>query len=90
MTIAVDLDQFGYLALIRTAPSRYGLAKELPGGPDLVFRKWRKVTLMLWCFGHRHADCKPAFLQKSRLDFWLPGARAKESTLDKIREDDTW
>ncbi|HWX54920.1 MAG TPA: DNA mismatch endonuclease Vsr [Verrucomicrobiae bacterium] len=52
---------------------RYRLhAKDLPGHPDLVFRKARKVIFVHGCFWHRHAACALARLPKSRLDFWVP------------------
>jgi DNA mismatch endonuclease (patch repair protein) len=54
---------------------RYRLhARDLPGNPDLVFRKRRKVIFVHGCFWHRHpaAGCALARLPKSRLDFWLP------------------
>lgn len=54
---------------------RYRLhVKDLPGCPDLVFRKRRRVIFVHGCFWHRHPDpsCKLARLPKSRLDFWLP------------------
>jgi DNA mismatch endonuclease (patch repair protein) len=54
---------------------RYRLhGRGLPGRPDLVFRKRRKVIFVHGCFWHRHsaASCKLARLPKSRLDFWRP------------------
>jgi DNA mismatch endonuclease, patch repair protein len=52
---------------------RYRLhAKDLPGHPDIVFRKYAKVIFVHGCFWHRHAGCALARLPKSRLDFWLP------------------
>jgi DNA mismatch endonuclease (patch repair protein) len=52
---------------------RYRLhAKDLPGHPDLVFRKLRKVIFVHGCFWHRHTACALARLPKSRLDFWVP------------------
>jgi DNA mismatch endonuclease (patch repair protein) len=54
---------------------RYRLhARDLPGQPDLVFRKLRRVIFIHGCFWHRHpaASCALARLPKSRLDFWLP------------------
>lgn len=47
-------------------------ATKLPGSPDVVFTKRRKVILIHGCFWHRHPGCKNARLPKSRLDFWLP------------------
>jgi DNA mismatch endonuclease (patch repair protein) len=52
---------------------RYRLhAKELPGCPDLVFRKFRKVIFVHGCFWHRHEGCSLARLPKSRRGFWVP------------------
>jgi DNA mismatch endonuclease (patch repair protein) len=44
----------------------------LPGRPDLVYPRLRKVIFVHGCFWHRHARCKLARLPKSKLDFWLP------------------
>lgn len=52
---------------------------QLPGKPDLVFRKRRKVIFVHGCFWHRHADCQLARLPKSRLDFWLPKLDANKA-----------
>ena len=54
---------------------RYRLhAKDLPGQPDIVFRRRRRAIFVHGCFWHRHPDpdCRLARLPKSRLDFWLP------------------
>lgn len=54
---------------------RYRLhRRDLPGIPDLVFAKKKKVIFIHGCFWHRHGDpnCKLARLPKSRLDFWVP------------------
>ncbi|POG16953.1 very short patch repair endonuclease [Pseudomonas putida] len=54
---------------------RYRLhGKGLPGKPDIVFGKRRKVIFIHGCFWHRHADpsCRLARLPKSRLEFWEP------------------
>ena len=63
---------------------RYRLhAEDLPGHPDMAFRKLRKVIFVHGCFWHRHAACALARLPKSRLDFWLPkleGNRRGSST----------
>lgn len=46
--------------------------RSLPGTPDLVFRRARKVILVHGCFWHRHARCALARLPKSRTEFWIP------------------
>jgi DNA mismatch endonuclease (patch repair protein) len=57
--------------------------KTLPGKPDLVFPRLRKVIFVHGCFWHRHrkVTCKLARLPKSRLDFWeskLEGNRSRD------------
>ena len=64
MIVRRMLHQMGY---------RYRLhRRDLPGRPDIVFGKRRKVIFVHGCFWHRHSDsnCKLARLPKSRLEFW--------------------
>lgn len=54
---------------------RYRLHREdLPGKPDLVFPRRRKIMFIHGCFWHQHAD--PAFKlarrPRSNQDYWLP------------------
>jgi len=42
----------------------------LPGKPDLVFTKRRKVVFVHGCFWHQHPGCKKATLPKSREAYW--------------------
>lgn len=54
---------------------RYRLhGKKLPGRPDLVFAKRRKVIQVHGCFWHQHPSpsCKLARMPKSRPEFWIP------------------
>ena len=44
--------------------------KDLPGRPDIVLPRYRTVIFIHGCFWHRHADCKYAYVPKSRIDFW--------------------
>jgi DNA mismatch endonuclease (patch repair protein) len=46
----------------------------LPGRPDIVLPRHRKIVFVNGCFWHRHsaAGCKLSRLPKSRLEFWLP------------------
>lgn len=65
--------------LIHGAGYRYRLHRAgIPGRPDLVFPKKRKVIFVHGCFWHRHTDpdCPFARLPKTRLDFWLPKLEA--------------
>jgi len=45
---------------------------DLPGKPDLVFPKLRKVIFVHGCYWHRHPGCSLARLPKSKLRFWVP------------------
>lgn len=49
---------------------RYRLhAKKLPGKPDLVFAKYRKVVFVNGCFWHGH-KCPLGRIPKSNVEFW--------------------
>ena len=59
-------------------------AKDLPGKPDIVFRRRRVAIFVHGCFWHRHPDpdCKLAPMPKSRVEFWtakLEGNRARDN-----------
>lgn len=73
---------------------RYRLhAKDLPGHPDLVFRRARKVVFVHGCFWHRHANCALARLPKSRLDFWVPkleGNKARDKRNRRALSKERW
>jgi len=73
---------------------RYRLhAKDLPGKPDLVFRKRKKVIFVHGCFWHHHhPQCPQARLPKSpeMREFWkkkLAGNAERDKTnQEKLRE----
>lgn len=46
--------------------------RSLPGSPDIIFTRKKKVIFVHGCFWHRHDGCPLARLPKSRLDFWIP------------------
>src|SRR5205085_7936963 len=46
--------------------------RDLPGTPDLVFPRLRRVVFVHGCFWHRHPGCALARLPKSRQEFWIP------------------
>jgi DNA mismatch endonuclease, patch repair protein len=46
--------------------------RDLPGTPDIVFPRHRKVVQVHGCFWHQHEGCRLARQPKSRLDYWLP------------------
>ncbi len=43
--------------------------RSLPGSPDIVFPKYRKVIVVHGCYWHRH-KCKKATMPASRIDLW--------------------
>ena len=45
--------------------------KDLPGSPDLVFPRLRKVIFVHGCFWHRHPGCRFSYTPKSNTQFWL-------------------
>ena len=45
--------------------------KDLPGTPDIVLPRFRKVILVHGCFWHAHG-CKIGQPPKSRPEFWEP------------------
>jgi DNA mismatch endonuclease (patch repair protein) len=44
---------------------------DLPGTPDLVLPRLRKVIFVHGCFWHQHTGCRLARVPKKRLDYWL-------------------
>ncbi|WP_210485386.1 very short patch repair endonuclease [Microvirga antarctica] len=50
---------------------RYRLhRRDLPGTPDLVFVRLKKVIFVHGCFWHRHENCRKATTPLTRADFW--------------------
>ncbi|MBX7512991.1 very short patch repair endonuclease [Qipengyuania sp. GH38] len=47
-------------------------AKDLPGKPDIVLRRWSAAIFVDGCFWHRHKDCRYATTPSSNVDFWIP------------------
>ncbi|SDU50384.1 very short patch repair endonuclease [Desulfobacula phenolica] len=44
--------------------------KDLPGNPDIVLPKYRKIIFVHGCFWHRHEGCKMAYKVKSNIEKW--------------------
>lgn len=56
--------------------------RDLPGKPDIVFRKRKKAIFVNGCFWHMHEGCARGRLPKSRLEFWVPklvGNKARDA-----------
>ena len=50
---------------------RYRLNDQnLPGKPDVVFRRFQCVVFVHGCFWHRHAKCRYAAIPKTRPKYW--------------------
>lgn len=43
---------------------------DLPGNPDIVLNKLKKVIFVHGCFWHHHNDCKRATLPQTNRSFW--------------------
>jgi DNA mismatch endonuclease, patch repair protein len=44
---------------------------DLPGKPDLVFPRLRRVILVHGCFWHRHRGCRATTTPKANAGFWV-------------------
>ena len=58
--------------------------RDLPGTPDIVFPRRRKVVQVHGCFWHQHEGCRRATLPATRTEFWLP-----KLALNKRRDAET-
>ncbi|MFB5676433.1 hypothetical protein ACE3NQ_08530 [Paenibacillus terreus] len=54
--------------------------KDLPGSPDIVLPKYKKVIFVHECFWHRHENCPKAKLPKSNIEYWEPKIEEKKET----------
>lgn len=58
---------------LHAAGLRYRLhAPELPGKPDIVFRRAKLAIFVHGCFWHRHSHCRRARMPATRQDYWEP------------------
>jgi DNA mismatch endonuclease (patch repair protein) len=46
--------------------------RELPGTPDIVLPRLRKIVMVHGCFWHQHSGCRLAKLPRTRPEYWLP------------------
>ncbi len=44
--------------------------KDLPGNPDMVFPKYKKIIFVNGCFWHGHKDCTRSKLPTTNKKFW--------------------
>ena len=45
---------------------------DLPGRPDIVLPRLRKVVQVHGCFWHQHAKCGDGRIPKTRQEYWVP------------------
>jgi DNA mismatch endonuclease (patch repair protein) len=59
---------------------RYRLhVASLPGKPDLVFPRLKKIVEIRGCFWHQHPGCIDSHIPKSRADYWKPKLACNQS-----------
>ena len=72
---------------------RYRLhAKDLPGRPDIVFRKRHAVVFVNGCFWHGH-DCPRGSAPASNVDFWqrkIGNNRERDDRVQQQLRKDGW
>lgn len=51
---------------------------DLPGRPDIVFRRLKTVIFVHGCFWHRHRDCCRASIPATRQEYWRTKFRRTE------------
>lgn len=57
--------------------------KDLPGKPDIVFPKYKKVIFVNGCFWHSHKNCKRSKLPTTNAKFWkekIEGNKKKDKS----------
>jgi DNA mismatch endonuclease (patch repair protein) len=80
--------------LVHSMGYRYRLhVRNLPGCPDLVFRKWRKVIFVHGCFWHQHDCAMGNRMPKSRVEFWqekLQGNKKRDARNQRQLKAEGW
>lgn len=73
---------------------RYRLhVASLPGKPDLVFPRLRKIIEVRGCFWHQHPGCIDSHIPKSRVEYWYPkllSNQKRDLANEKALKDDGW
>ena len=58
--------------LLHSAGFRFRLhARDLPGKPDIVLKKYETVVFVHGCFWHGHEGCKYFVVPGTRTEWWL-------------------
>ena len=65
-------------------------SRKLPGKPDLVFPKLRKIIEVRGCFWHQHKGCVDSHIPKSRVGYWRQklqrNSRRDKQNLRELRD----
>lgn len=61
--------------IVRSMAHRLGFRfrlhqKDLPGKPDLVFKRLKKIIFVHGCFWHQHKNCKHSHRPSSNKPYW--------------------
>jgi DNA mismatch endonuclease (patch repair protein) len=73
--------------LVHAMGFRYRLhVQQLPGRPDLVFPRLKKIIQVHGCFWHQHEICGQARIPKSRTEYWETKLR-RNAERDKKNEE---
>lgn len=67
---------------------RYRLhVASLPGCPDIVLPKYKKIIFVNGCFWHGHSECKRSARPSTNVDFWNKKIEGNISRDKKIKEE---
>jgi DNA mismatch endonuclease (patch repair protein) len=73
---------------------RYRLhVQRLPGRPDLVFTRLKKIIQVHGCFWHQHRGCSQSHVPKSRLQYWRPKltrTKSRDIASEKALREQGW
>ncbi len=73
---------------------RYRLhVQKLPGRPDLVFPRLKKIIQVQGCFWHQHSGCPQSHIPKSRIEYWRPkltSNKRRDRNNDRALREEGW
>jgi DNA mismatch endonuclease (patch repair protein) len=79
---------------MHAAGLRYRIhAKDLPGRPDIVFRRYRTAVFVHGCFWHQHQGCRLAARPATNAGFWsskLAGNVARDKRVIQQLQANGW
>lgn len=59
--------------LVHSMGYRFRLhVSDLPGKPDIVLTRKKKIIEVRGCFWHQHGKCVDSHIPKSRIQYWRP------------------